>query len=206
MPAARAVSLTLTASEHHRLKKMAYGHKTPHQARQHAATVLPAARGAPMPGNPCRRGCIWTRCRCAPGGACSPRRPARPRRPQAVRSVGLVHRVAGRRSQGAGPPVTRQDQHPQSCWSCPELVRRRLTGPSPGRTPLPPCGAGSSRTRSSPGSTSPGSSYATRLPAQGRACVGPVHPHVRRHRAGRGRVRDLGGREDFHPGSRPPNP
>jgi hypothetical protein len=69
MPAARAVSLPLTASEHHRLKKMAYGHKIPHQAWQRAAAVLLAARGAPMPGNPRRRCCMWTRCRCAPGGA-----------------------------------------------------------------------------------------------------------------------------------------
>ncbi|MGW8065986.1 IS630 family transposase [Streptomyces ziwulingensis] len=40
-----AVAVVLTASERHRLKKMAYGHKTPHQARQRAAVVLFAARG-----------------------------------------------------------------------------------------------------------------------------------------------------------------
>ncbi|WP_328618810.1 IS630 family transposase [Streptomyces sp. NBC_00354] len=40
-----AVAVVLTASERHRLKKMAYGHKTPHQARQRAAVVLLAARG-----------------------------------------------------------------------------------------------------------------------------------------------------------------
>ena len=47
MPAARAVPVTLTASERHRLKRMAHGHKTPHQARQRATIVLLAARGLP---------------------------------------------------------------------------------------------------------------------------------------------------------------
>ncbi|MFC9752026.1 IS630 family transposase [Streptomyces sp. NPDC056921] len=40
-----AVGVVLTAAERHRLKKMAYGHKTPHQAWQRAAVVLLAARG-----------------------------------------------------------------------------------------------------------------------------------------------------------------
>ncbi|MFD8870636.1 IS630 family transposase [Streptomyces sp. NPDC059590] len=37
--------VALTAAERHRLKKMAYGRKTPHQARQRATIVLLAARG-----------------------------------------------------------------------------------------------------------------------------------------------------------------
>lgn len=44
-----AVPLELTAAERHWLKKMAYGHKTPHQARRRATIVLLAAlseRGA----------------------------------------------------------------------------------------------------------------------------------------------------------------
>ncbi|MET7302524.1 IS630 family transposase [Embleya sp. NPDC005575] len=45
MPIRAAVAVVLTAAERHRLKKMAYGHKTPHQARQRAAVVLLAARG-----------------------------------------------------------------------------------------------------------------------------------------------------------------
>ncbi|MFG3403485.1 helix-turn-helix domain-containing protein [Streptomyces sp. NPDC048142] len=45
MPVCLAMSVELTASERHRLKKMAYGHKTPHQARQRATIVLLAARG-----------------------------------------------------------------------------------------------------------------------------------------------------------------
>ncbi len=40
-----AVAVVPTAAERHRLKKMAYGHRTPHQARQRAAVVLLAARG-----------------------------------------------------------------------------------------------------------------------------------------------------------------
>ncbi|MFB6807240.1 IS630 family transposase [Streptomyces sp. NPDC056387] len=39
------MAVVLTAAERRRLKKMAYGHKTPHQARQRAAVVLLAARG-----------------------------------------------------------------------------------------------------------------------------------------------------------------
>jgi hypothetical protein len=45
MPVCSAVPLELTAAERHRIKKMAYGHKTPHQARQRATIVLLAARG-----------------------------------------------------------------------------------------------------------------------------------------------------------------
>ncbi|MFS1303991.1 hypothetical protein [Streptosporangium longisporum] len=37
--------MELTASERHQLKKMAYGHKTSHQARQRATIVLLSARG-----------------------------------------------------------------------------------------------------------------------------------------------------------------
>ncbi|MEU9919091.1 helix-turn-helix domain-containing protein [Streptomyces sp. NPDC051001] len=45
MPVCSAGPVKLTASERHRLKKMAYGHKTRHQARQRATIVLLAARG-----------------------------------------------------------------------------------------------------------------------------------------------------------------
>ncbi|MCX5612546.1 helix-turn-helix domain-containing protein [Streptomyces sp. NBC_00047] len=47
VPLASAVPVVVTASERHRLKKMAYGHKTPHQAGQRATIVLLAARGRP---------------------------------------------------------------------------------------------------------------------------------------------------------------
>ncbi|MEU1628442.1 IS630 family transposase [Streptomyces sp. NPDC020096] len=45
MPLCAAAAVVLTAAERHRLKKMAYGHKTPHQTRQRATVVLLAARG-----------------------------------------------------------------------------------------------------------------------------------------------------------------
>lgn len=45
MPVTPAVPIVLDACERHRLKKMAYGHKTPYQARQRATIVLLAARG-----------------------------------------------------------------------------------------------------------------------------------------------------------------
>ncbi|MET7621895.1 helix-turn-helix domain-containing protein [Streptomyces sp. NPDC005408] len=44
MPIRAAVTVVLTATERHRLKKMAYGHKTPYQARKRATVVLLAAR------------------------------------------------------------------------------------------------------------------------------------------------------------------
>jgi transposase len=45
MPLGRPVCLTLIAAERHRLKKMAYRHKTQHRARQRATVVLLAAGG-----------------------------------------------------------------------------------------------------------------------------------------------------------------
>jgi len=45
MPVAVARPITLANAERQRLKKRAYGHKTPYQARQRAAVVLHAARG-----------------------------------------------------------------------------------------------------------------------------------------------------------------
>ena len=45
MPVPAACPISLTASQRHRLKKMAYGHKTPYQARVRAQVVLHAARG-----------------------------------------------------------------------------------------------------------------------------------------------------------------
>jgi transposase len=45
LPVAAARPISLTASQRHRLKKMAYGHKTPYQARIRAHIVLHAARG-----------------------------------------------------------------------------------------------------------------------------------------------------------------
>jgi len=45
MPVCLAEPVLLTAADRHQLKKMAYGRKTPYQARQRASIVLLAARG-----------------------------------------------------------------------------------------------------------------------------------------------------------------
>jgi transposase len=45
LPVAPARPIVLTASERHRLKKAAWGHKTPYQVRMRAQVVLHAARG-----------------------------------------------------------------------------------------------------------------------------------------------------------------
>lgn len=45
MPVAAACPISLTDSQWQRLKKAAYGHKSPHQARTRAQVVLHAARG-----------------------------------------------------------------------------------------------------------------------------------------------------------------
>ncbi|MFE7751962.1 helix-turn-helix domain-containing protein [Streptomyces sp. NPDC057428] len=45
MPVALARPIPLTNAERERLKKSAYGHKTPYRTRQRAAIVLHAARG-----------------------------------------------------------------------------------------------------------------------------------------------------------------
>ncbi|UUU44410.1 helix-turn-helix domain-containing protein [Streptomyces sp. NBC_00162] len=86
---------------------MAYGHKTPHQARQRATIVLLAARGRPN-----ARIAVQTRLhvdtvrtwrgRFAAGGM-----PALADRKRSGRPV--VHRAAGCRGQGAGLSVTRRD-------------------------------------------------------------------------------------------------
>lgn len=91
MPAARAVSPTLTASERHRLNKMAYGHTIPHQARQYAAIALPASRGCSHARKSAQtRPQVDTvrtwRGRCATGAL------PRPRRPQAV-PTGVVRAI-----------------------------------------------------------------------------------------------------------------
>ncbi|WP_326822189.1 hypothetical protein [Streptosporangium sp. NBC_01756] len=54
--------MELTAAERHRLKKMAYGHKTPYQARQRATIVLLAARGRSNARIAAETTCTWTPC------------------------------------------------------------------------------------------------------------------------------------------------
>ncbi|WP_236655372.1 helix-turn-helix domain-containing protein [Streptacidiphilus carbonis] len=45
MPVAPACPVVVTAAERERLKKMAYGHKTPYRLQRRAEIVLHAARG-----------------------------------------------------------------------------------------------------------------------------------------------------------------
>jgi hypothetical protein len=61
VPAALAVPVTLTASEHHRLKMMADGHKTEYRLRMRAQVVLQPHADAPTRASPGRPACIWTR-------------------------------------------------------------------------------------------------------------------------------------------------
>jgi transposase len=119
----RAVPVVLTASERHQVKKMAYGHKTPYQARQRAIIVLLAGRG---PSN-ARIAAAQTRVhvdtvrtwrgRFAAGGlpALADRR--RSGRPPSFTplQVAEVKAVACQLPAETGTPLSR--------WSCPELAR-----------------------------------------------------------------------------------
>ncbi|MEU1124671.1 IS630 family transposase [Streptomyces sp. NPDC005899] len=116
-----AVAVVLTAAERHRLKKMAYGHKTPHQARQRAAVVLLAARGrgnariaaeAHLHVDTVR---TW-RGRFAHGGLptlADRKRPGRPARFTPVQ-VAEAKALACQLPAETGVPLSR--------WSCPELA------------------------------------------------------------------------------------
>ncbi|MFB7669599.1 IS630 family transposase [Kitasatospora sp. NPDC056138] len=120
------MSLTLTASERHRLKKMAYGHKTPHQAQQRATIVLLAARGRSN-----ARIAAQTRLhvdtvrtwwgRFATGGLpalADRKRSGRPASFTAVQ-VAEVKALACQLPAETGTPLSR--------WSCPELAREVVT-------------------------------------------------------------------------------
>ncbi|WP_326770874.1 helix-turn-helix domain-containing protein (plasmid) [Streptomyces sp. NBC_01591] len=106
MPVATARPISLTASQRHRLKKMAYGHRTPHQARVRAHVVLHAARGR-------SNACIaretglhvdtvrtW-RGRFADEGMPGPADRQRPGRPPSFTALQTAH----------GLPTTRRDRH-----------------------------------------------------------------------------------------------
>lgn len=107
--------------------------KTPHQARQRAAIVLLAARGAPMPGNPRRRGYMWTRCRCAPGGAGWP-----PAACPALADRKRVRPVVGRSIAGSSRRRTKATwARPSSRSSSARSSRQRLHGPQRGSGSAP---------------------------------------------------------------------
>ncbi|MEU9125748.1 IS630 family transposase [Streptomyces sp. NPDC048506] len=118
--------VVLTASERHRLKKMAYGHKTPDQARQRATIVLLAARGRPN-----ARIAVQTRLhvdtvrtwrgRFAAGGLPALADRNRSGRPVSFTAlqVAEVKALACQLPAGTGAPLSR--------WSCPELAREAVT-------------------------------------------------------------------------------
>ncbi|MCW2881943.1 MAG: hypothetical protein JWQ95_6043 [Sphaerisporangium sp.] len=132
MPVATACPISLTASQRQRLKKAAFGHKTPHQARIRAQVVLHAARGhsnarvARETGlhlDTVRR---W-RSRFSHGGLpalADARRSGRPARFTPVQ-VAETKALACQLPAETGIPLSR--------WSCPELAAeltaRGITGP-----------------------------------------------------------------------------
>ncbi|MEU5598420.1 IS630 family transposase [Streptomyces sp. NPDC020298] len=122
MPVAPAAPVALNTSERHRLKKMAYGHKTPFQARQRATIVLLAARGhsnariaaqTRMHVDTVRR---W-RGRFAKAGLPGLKDRQRCGRPTSFTPLQAseVKALACRLPAETGVPVSR--------WSCPELAR-----------------------------------------------------------------------------------
>jgi transposase len=126
MPVACATPVTLTASDRHRIKQMAYGHKTPYRERQRATIVLAAARGRSnariaaetrMHVDTVRR---W-RGRFAAGGLAAladRKRSGRPARFTPVQAA-EVKALACQLPAEAGAPLSR--------WSCPELAREAVT-------------------------------------------------------------------------------
>jgi len=125
MPVCSAVPLKLTAAERHRLKKMAYGHKTPHQARQRATIVLLAARDRSN----------------AQIAAETHLHVDTVRRRRGRFAAGRVPALADRRRSGRPPTFTAlqiaevkalacqlptESGAPLSRWSCPELAREAV--------------------------------------------------------------------------------
>ncbi|MFK4101500.1 helix-turn-helix domain-containing protein [Streptomyces sp. NPDC019531] len=121
MPVCLAVPVVLSAAERHRLKKMAYGHKTPHQARQRATVVLLAARGRSN-----ARIAVETRLhvdtvRTWRGRFAAGRLPAPADRKRAGRPPRFTPvQVAEAKALACQLPV--ESSTPLSRWSCPELA------------------------------------------------------------------------------------
>ena len=137
--------------------------RSAHRDVMRARIVLPAADGAANAAIAAELGMCedtvrkWRRrfCRSGPGRAGRPAAPGRPPR---------VHRRAGGRGQGAGLRAARRDRGAAgplvAAPSWPPRRSRQRHGPR--RSRRPPCAAGWPPMRSSPGSTGPGSSPATR--------------------------------------------
>ncbi|MGW4912515.1 helix-turn-helix domain-containing protein [Streptomyces sp. NPDC004270] len=181
IPVAPARPTVLTAAERKRLKTMAYGQKTEHRLRMRAQIVLHAARGRSNTRIVCETGRHldtmrrW-RGRFAEhglGGLSDRKRSGRPPVFTPLQ-VAEVKALACRLPAETGTPLSR--------WSCPELARevaaRAITGPV-------------------------SASIVRRRLDDDAPHHGPVRPRLERRPAGRGRVRDLRGREDLHPGPLP---
>ncbi|MFF4838364.1 helix-turn-helix domain-containing protein [Streptomyces sp. NPDC001315] len=142
MPACTAAPVVLTAAERHRLKKTAYSHKTPHQARKRATIVPPAARGrSNAPTAVQTRLHVDTvrtrRGRFATGGLPALPHPRRSGRPPSLTplQVAEVKALNCQLPAESGTPLTR--------WSYPELALVLLTAAVPAVLALPaPAGAG----------------------------------------------------------------
>ena len=203
MPAICATPVTLAASDRHRLKKMAYGHKTPYRDRQRATIVLAAARGRSnnqiafqtrMHLDTVR---LW-RGRFAAGGLealADRKRPGRPRRFTAVQAA-EVKALACQLPAETGAPLSR--------WSCPELAREAVS-----RGIAESISASTVRRWLAADALKPWqyrSWIFIRDPdfqAKADRVLGPVCRHLGRRAAGPRRVRDLLGREDLDPGPLP---
>ncbi|MGI5405136.1 helix-turn-helix domain-containing protein [Streptomyces sp. CA-135486] len=193
MPVASACLISLTASQRHWLKKMAYGHKTPYQARMRAQIVLHAARGRSHARIARQTGLHLDTVRKWRGrfaedgmpGLADRRHPGRLPSFTALQAA-QVKALACQLPAEAGAPLSR--------WSCPELAREAMA-----RGIAPSVSASTVRRwldqdalkpwqhRSWIFITGPG----FRLRAA--PCAGPVRPHLERHPARRGRVRHQSG-------------
>jgi transposase len=126
MPVCPAVPVALTACERHRLKKMAYGHKTLYQARQRATVVLLAARGRGNARIAAETHLHVDTVRRWRGRFAAGRMPAladrkRPGRPPTFTALQIaeVKALTCQLPTQCGTPLSR--------WSCPELAREAVT-------------------------------------------------------------------------------
>jgi transposase len=125
LPVAAARPISLTASQRHRLKKMAYGHKTPYQTRMRAHVVLHAAGGRSNARIARETGLHLDTVRTWRGrfaeegmpGLADRKRPGRPPAFSALQAV-QVKALACRLPAETGTPLSR--------WSCPELAREAV--------------------------------------------------------------------------------
>ncbi|MGY4919817.1 helix-turn-helix domain-containing protein [Streptomyces sp. 900116325] len=181
---------------------MAWGHKSEYRQRVRAQIVVHAARGrsnAPVARetrlhlDTVRR---WRR-RFAEQGLAGLRVRQRSGRPSSLTPVQAaeVKALACWPSAESGVPLSR--------WSCPQLAREAITGASSPSCRPPLCATGSRPTRSSRGSTTPGSSSLTRTSVPGPSVYLTCMPAPSRAPRWR-RVRHQRGREDLRPGPSPP--